>query len=328
MHVKKESSSGHFIKQRIFDVIQISGGTDGASRAFDWIIIILILLSIVITTAQTFVLPDVWNRFLDVLDAVCMIAFTFEYVLRLWTADLLYPSSRHPYLKFLFSLSGLIDLFSFLPFYLSDLIPAGMVVFRLVRVARILRLFRINRYLDPVSAILSVLQQKASLIFASWFLVFVLMFSSSLLLYYAEHDAQPDVFENAFSGLWWSVSTLSTTGYGDIYPVTLLGKTLSIIITLLGMCLVAIPTGILTAGFMEAAGGHSDPASVSSDPPAGTKGASVASSGSSTRTDGASDASSGSSTRTDSASDASSGSSRPAAGIAQGRSGGFPISKP
>ena len=115
MHVKKESSSGHFIKQRIFDVIQISGGTDGASRAFDWIIIILILLSIVITTAQTFVLPDVWNRFLDVLDTVCMIAFTLEYVLRLWTADLLYPSSRHPYLKYLFSLSGLIDLFSFLP---------------------------------------------------------------------------------------------------------------------------------------------------------------------------------------------------------------------
>ena len=131
-----------------------------------------------------------------------------------------------------------------------------MVVFRLIRVARILRLFRINRFLDPVAAILTVLQKKASLLVASFFLVFVLMFSSSLLMYYAEHDAQPEVFENAFSGLWWAVSTLSTTGYGDIYPVTFLGRLMAIVITLLGMCLVAIPTGIITAGFMEA--GHEE----------------------------------------------------------------------
>lgn len=238
-------------KHRIFEIIQIAGGSDTMSRTFDRIIIVLIILSIVVTTAQTFSLPEIWIRILDVLEAVCMIAFTVEYALRLWTADLLYPSARFPYLRFLISLPALIDLFSILPFYLSGLIPAGMVVFRLIRVARILRLFRINRYLDPVAAILSILRRKAKMIFASWFLVFVLMFSASLLLYYAEHEAQPDVFKNAFSGLWWSVSTLSTTGYGDIYPVTFLGKMLAIMITLLGMCIVAVPTGIITAGFME-----------------------------------------------------------------------------
>lgn len=248
-------------KKRIFEIIQIAAGTDHASHAFDWIIIVLILLSIVITTAQTFPLPHEASRFLYVLDLICMLVFTIEYALRLWTADLLYPDTRLPWLRFIFSPGAVIDLFSFLPFYLSGFVPAGIVVFRLIRVARILRLFRINRFLDPVAAILSVLQKKASLLFASFFLVFVLMFSSSLLMYYAEHDTQPEVFENAFSGLWWAVSTLSTTGYGDIYPVTFLGRLMAIVITLLGMCLVAIPTGIITAGFMEAGSEVSDPPS-------------------------------------------------------------------
>ena len=243
-------------RKRIFEIIQIASGTDTASRTFDRIIIILILLSIVITTAQTFPLPEAVERLLYFLDLICTIAFTLEYALRLWTADLLYPGTRIPWLKFVVSPSAIIDLLSFLPFYLAGFVPAGMVVFRLIRVARILRLFRINRFLDPVAAILSVLQKKASLLVASFFLVFVLMFSSSLLMYYAEHDAQPEVFENAFSGLWWAVSTLSTTGYGDIYPVTFLGRLMAIVITLLGMCLVAIPTGIITAGFMEA--GHEE----------------------------------------------------------------------
>ncbi len=263
-HMSTTTASRKKGKERIFEVIQIAGGTDAVSLLFDRVIITLIIVSIVITTAQTFSLPPAIARLMDVLDAVCMITFTVEYILRLWTADLLYPSSNMPHLKFLISPAAIIDLLSFLPFYLTGFIPAGMVVFRLIRVARILRLFRINLYLDPVTAILSVLKRKASLIFASIFLVFVLMFASSLLMYYAEHDAQPEVFENAFSGLWWAVSTLSTTGYGDIYPVTVLGKTLAIIITLLGMCIVAIPTGIITAGFMEAAR-NTDPQSYDSE---------------------------------------------------------------
>ena len=242
------------LRKRIFDIIQIAGGSDRASLIFDRVLIFLILLSIVITTAETFRLPPAVFIALETADACCMIFFTVEYAVRVWTADLLYPNSRVPRLRFIASPGAVIDLLSFLPFYLTGFIPAGMVVFRLVRVARILRIFRINRYSDPISAILDVFRRKASLIFASIFLVMVLMLGASLVMYYAEHEAQPAVFENAFSGLWWAVSTLSTTGYGDIYPVTLLGKTLAIVITLLGMSVVALPTGIITAGFMEAAG--------------------------------------------------------------------------
>ena len=250
----KTESAQRNVKTRIFEIIQIAAGSDKPSRLFDRMIILLIILSIVITTAQTFSLPAGMQSFLEAMDAVCMITFTVEYLLRFWTAGLLYPEDRHPYLHYVLSSTALIDLLSFLPFYLGGMIPPGLIVFRLVRVARILRIFRINRYSDPLMVITSVLKRKASQIFASIFLVFLLMLASSLLMYYAEHDAQPELFRNAFSGLWWAVSTLSTTGYGDIYPVTLLGRALAIVITLLGMSVVAIPTGIITAGFMETAG--------------------------------------------------------------------------
>ena len=241
-------------RRRIFEIIQIAGGKDLASRAFDLAIISLIILSIVVTTLDTFTLRPGAQTAVDILDAVCMILFTVEYLLRLWTADLLFPEKEHPYLGYVFSWSAIIDLLSFLPFYLEGIVPPGMVVFRLIRVVRILRLFRINYYSDPLTVITSVLKRKASQILASLFLVFMLMLAASLLMYYAEHEAQPEVFSNGFSGLWWAVSTLSTIGYGDIYPVTFLGKALAIIISLLGMGVVAIPTGIITAGFMEVAG--------------------------------------------------------------------------
>ena len=154
--MQTEQNRPNSIRRRIFDIIQIAGGSDPVSRAFDLIIIVLIILSIVITTAQTFALPATAAKVLYILDAACTLCFTVEYALRLWTADLLYPGSRLPWLKFIISPSAIIDLLSFLPFYLTDVVPAGMVVFRLLRVARILRLFRVNKFLDPVSAILTV----------------------------------------------------------------------------------------------------------------------------------------------------------------------------
>ncbi len=245
------------LRRRIFEVIQIAGSSDRVSVFFDYFIITAIVVSIVVTAVQTFNLPGTLDTALSVIDAVCMIIFTIEYILRVITADYLYPENRFPHLKYIFSVSAIVDLMSFLPFYFSGLIPPGIVVFRLIRVVRILRLFYINRYSDPMALITGVLKKKASQLLSSLFLVFMLMYASSILMYYAEHEAQPDVFRNAFSGLWWAVSTLSTTGYGDIVPITPLGKALAIIITMLGMCIVAIPTGIITAGFIEAVGNTS-----------------------------------------------------------------------
>lgn len=154
-------------------------------------------------------------------------------------------------LRYIFSFSGIVDLLSFLPYYLPVFFPAGVVAFRMFRVVRIFRLFRINAYYDALNVIGSVLKSKKDQLLSSIFIILVLMTGSSLCMYSLEHEVQPDVFENAFSGFWWAVSTLLTVGYGDIYPITISGRIFGIIITFLGVGMVAIPTGILSAGFVE-----------------------------------------------------------------------------
>lgn len=119
------------------------------------------------------------------------------------------------------------------------------------RIVRIFRLFRVTAYYDSLNVITEVIAGKRQQLISSVFIISVLMLASSLCMYSLEHEAQPEVFENAFSGIWWAASTLLTVGYGDIYPVTTVGKILSIFITFLGVGMVAIPTGIISAGFVE-----------------------------------------------------------------------------
>jgi voltage-gated potassium channel len=121
----------------------------------------------------------------------------------------------------------------------------------MLRVVRIFRLFRINAYSDSLSLIGNVISKKKTQLLASVFVIVMLILASSLCMYSVEHEAQPDVFKNAFSAIWWATSTLLTVGYGDIYPITVMGQILGIVITFLGVGLVAIPTGIISAGFVE-----------------------------------------------------------------------------
>ena len=121
----------------------------------------------------------------------------------------------------------------------------------MVRIVRIFRLFRINYYFDSLSVITAVLRNRKQQLMSSVFIISVLMIASSLCMYSIEHEAQPEVFSNAFSGIWWAASSLLTVGYGDIYPITTLGKVFGIFITFLGVGVVAIPTGIISAGFVE-----------------------------------------------------------------------------
>ena len=129
--------------------------------------------------------------------------------------------------------------------------PFGVVAFRIFRVIRIFKLFRVTKYQDSLNVITEVVARRKNQLISSVFLVLILMISASILMYGIEHEAQPDVFRNAFSGFWWATSTLLTVGYGDIYPITTLGKVIGIILTFLGVGMVAVPTGILSAGFIE-----------------------------------------------------------------------------
>lgn len=237
------------MKKRIFDIIQIGNTEDVPSRLFDWFIVIVILLNIVTMFLKTFDAMAPFYPLLRVAETVTAGIFCAEYALRIWTADLLYPdrSPARARLRFLRSFDGVVDLLTILPLFLLD----GFIVFRMLRVVRIFHLFRINAQYDSFQVITSVLYEKRNQILSSLFIIIVLMLASSLCMYGAEHEAQPEHFRNAFSGIWWSMSTLLTVGYGDIYPVTAAGKCMAIVIAFLGVGAVAIPTGIISAGFVE-----------------------------------------------------------------------------
>ncbi len=241
------------IERRVFEIISIGYTGDFLSKLFDVWTTIAILANLVIVIAETYTLPVRVLSVLYVIETITVISFTIEYVARVWTAPYLYPgvTPARARVKYIFSFMGLIDLISFVPFYMPVMFPRGIVAFRMLRVVRILRLFRITGYYDSLNVIGDVLRRKKNQIISSVFIILVLMLASSVFMYGLENEAQPEVFDNAFSGIWWSVSTLLTVGYGDIYPVTLAGRIFGIIITFLGVGMVAIPTGILSAGFVE-----------------------------------------------------------------------------
>ncbi|SFO35203.1 voltage-gated potassium channel [Pseudobutyrivibrio sp. UC1225] len=236
-------------KEHIFHVIQIGNKGDIASRAFDIFITVTILLNVAVMVLQTYEEFTPIFPILNVIAFVTILIFCVEYALRIWTADLLYPevSRQKAIIKFLLSFDGVIDLFTILPFFFLS----GFVAFRILRVIRIFHLFRINGQYDSFAVIFSVLKEKRNQITSSLVILMILMLASSIGIYYAEHEAQPKVFRNAFSGIWWSVSTLLTVGYGDIYPITTPGRIMAILTGFLGVGVVAIPTGILSAGFVE-----------------------------------------------------------------------------
>lgn len=237
------------MRKRIFEIIQIGQRGDLPSAAFDFFIVANIFLNLLAMFLETFAELEHLFPLFKVIETVTVIFFCVEYLLRIWTADLLYPDVKRgrATVKFLLSYDGIVDLLTILPFFFLS----GFIVFRMLRVVRIFHLFRINAQYDSFHIIVKVLKDKKNQILSSLFIILVLTMASGLGIYNAEHEAQPEVFANAFSGIWWSVSTLLTVGYGDIYPITVIGRIMAIFIAFLGVGAVAIPTGIISAGFVE-----------------------------------------------------------------------------
>ena len=242
------------LRRRVYEVIEVGDTFDHTSRLYDLLNALAIVINLTASILYTFQpCREGWGGLLLAVETVTVAFFTLDYLLRLWTAKLRHPTlgEVRAALRYALSFSGLVDLLSFLPYYLPVFFPAGAVAFRMFRVVRIFRLFRINAYYDSLNVITEVIASKRQQLLSSVFIILVLMLASSLCMYSLEHEAQPEVFVNAFSGIWWSVSTLLTVGYGDIYPVTTLGKLFGIVISFLGVGMVAIPTGIISAGFVD-----------------------------------------------------------------------------
>ena len=239
------------IKQRTYEIIEAAKPGDVLSKVFDIFIMALIFINVVAVLMDTFNLPPTMTKVLKAIEVISVIIFTFEYLLRLWTCEYKYTecSSAKCLIKYVFSFMAIIDLLAILPFYLPMVISVDLRVLRMLRIFRLMRIFKINRY--TMALIAQVFKNKSGQLISSIAVVFVLILIASVIMYNVEHEAQPEQFTNVFQSMWWAIATLTTVGYGDIYPVTIIGKMLSATIALLGIGLVAVPTGIITAGFTE-----------------------------------------------------------------------------
>lgn len=252
--MKRKKIDWRRLRRRTAEILEAGKADDFVSRAYDLFSAAMLLINIAVTVLYTFDHMELhYGNFLLAAEAVTVAFFALEYVLLVWTAPVNQPgmTEARATWQYVRSFSGIVDLLSFLPYYLPIFFPAGAAVFRLFRVVRIFRLFQINTYYSSMNVITQVLHSKRQQLASSVFILTVLMLASSLFMYGLEHEAQPEVFSNAFSGIWWAVSTLLTIGYGDIYPITIPGKIVSIFITFLGVGMVAIPTGIISAGFVD-----------------------------------------------------------------------------
>ena len=241
-------------RRRVSEIIEVGTADDFVSRAYDFTGTAIVIINLIVTVMYTFNRMEAdYGPLLLTIEAFTVAFFAMDYGLRVWTAQFIRPGmpERRAVWKYVTSFTGVVDLLSWLPYYLPFFFPAGAAVFRILRVVRIFRLFQINAYYDSLNVIGEVINSKRQQLFSSVFIILVLMLASSLCMYSLENEAQPEVFSNAFSGIWWSVSTLLTVGYGDIYPITIPGKIMGIFISFLGVGMVAIPTGIISAGFVD-----------------------------------------------------------------------------
>ena len=242
------------IKQKIYKIIRDDDKNDYKANIFDAIIISLVIINVIIIFLDTFKnIHKYIEPYYIIIDTVSIIVFTIEYVLRIWTSPLMYPDLT-PFrarIKYITSAKAIIEFIALFSFYLPLFTYHNLKFIRIIRLFRILSLLKINRYSHALEDLGNVIKRKSLQLLSSIFIVGVLIIFSALLMYHIENDAQPESFNNAYSSLWWTIATLTTVGYGDIYPVTVLGKLLGIFISLLGIALIAIPTGIISAGFME-----------------------------------------------------------------------------
>ncbi len=245
------------LKHTIFSLIRDKNGIAVSrwNQRLDFFIVGLIILSVVAIILESFEeIRLAYGVWLNWFEALSVGIFSIEYLLRLWTADLKYPqlSKVGARLKFMYSPMGIIDLLAILPFYLPIFFKFDLRFFRILRVFRLLRIFKLRRYSNSLDTMIKVLAEKRFELVLSVLFVSVLLIFSASLMYSVEHEIQPERFPDIVSTLWWSIATLTTVGYGDVYPITGLGKLFGGFTALLGIGMLALPTAIISAAFVEA----------------------------------------------------------------------------
>jgi voltage-gated potassium channel len=209
-------------------------------KTFDLVIQLLIVLSIINFTLSTIKgKSESYYNFLNTFEKVTVIIFTVEYLLRVVL--------EKKKLKFIFSYFGLIDLIAIIPFYLSTGVDLRSL--RALRLLRVFKFFRYSKTLYRISKAIKIAKQELILFFS---LTCILLYLAAVGIYYFENQAQPEVFKSIFDSLWWAVATLTTVGYGDLYPITIGGRIFTFFILMIGLGIVSIPAGIIASAVSKA----------------------------------------------------------------------------
>ena len=257
------TSDHHSLRARIYQVIDNEDEQTVASQAFEFVITLLILTSIISIILESFAhLREVYGDYFDWFENFTLGIFTIEYLLRVLTADFKYPESESwssAARKFITSGTGLVDLVAISPLFfhvmevfgLKSLGKGDFRFIRILKITRLLRIFKMNSFTSSVAVVAEVFAEKRHDLGITIFVTFILLLVSATIMWYVEGGVQPEAFPNIIASFWWAIATLTTVGYGDVYPITPLGKFLSGTIALLGIGLVALPAGILSSAFIE-----------------------------------------------------------------------------
>ncbi len=223
------------------------------AAAFNFSLGTLILLNVLALMLDT--VPELhknWNFYFHVFEVISVALFVFEYALRIWVADL-NPKFQHPLggrIRYMFTPLALVDLLAFLP---SLLLMSGLDLrfLRMLRLFRVVRLLHIPRFNKAMHSIWQAARSKSAEFMIAGTIMFVLLILCSSLTYFAEHDAQPQAFSSIPASLWWGMMTMTTVGYGDVYPITTMGKIIASVFSALGIGFFALPSAILASALIE-----------------------------------------------------------------------------
>ena len=230
-------------RKRIYEIIEVSKDNDRVSLTYDIAMLICIVVSI---TPLAFKNPPSFFKYTDYV-TTCI--FILDYVLRLWTADYKLKSKGvRPFLQYPFTPWAIVDLLSILPGL--TILSSGFKLFRIFRVIRTFRIFRVFkafRYSKNIEKIARVIKNSKDALIAVCTLALGYILVSALIIFNVEGDS----FASFFDAIYWATVSLTTVGYGDIYPVTTAGRIITMISSIFGIAIVALPAGIITAGYMD-----------------------------------------------------------------------------
>jgi voltage-gated potassium channel len=247
-------NSYYSIRRKVFVLLHPELGDSKWDKIINGFIILLILLNVLAVVLET--VPSIhdpyalqFHRF----DQFSVAIFTIEYILRVWSSvhDVNYKDSLGGRVKYMVSWGALIDLLAILPFYIHLAIGLDLRVLRILRLMRFLRLFRLTQYMRTTRMVINVFRSRAKELFVAFIMAMFLILIAASLVYFAEHIENPKQFSSIPKTIWWAVVSLTTVGYGDMIPITPLGQFFTGAILIIGVAILAIPAGIITAGFLE-----------------------------------------------------------------------------